>query len=288
MPIIGQIILIANGAAFDGFDAPGFLPCDGRELESVNFLSLYSLVQTRFGGNPTGIPKFNVPNLPLPNGLAAPAQYLICVEGSYPPALDEVAVGRVEQFAFALTADNTSQGYMPCDGRSLQVRGFDALASLTGNAYGSSGTGAFSLPNVPSAASPAIGLPQAGYCIATEGASQPVGRDDFIGQIILLPTPAGPWVLPPSLQETGPIVDEENNIVTAPYILPCNGQTYPADVAAQRVLASLLLSTSALTLTVPKLTPPPGLEHHSYFIISNGAQFPAPGRDNFDDNGDGS
>lgn len=72
--MIGDIILSANGYG------TGALPADGRLLKIVDFTSLFSLLNTNFGGD--GVTTFALPDLRAfaPQGL----QYSICYNGLFP------------------------------------------------------------------------------------------------------------------------------------------------------------------------------------------------------------
>jgi microcystin-dependent protein len=50
---------------------------------------------------------------------------------------------RVASFGFA------PRGWLPCDGRTLQIQQYQALFALLGAVYGGNGTTTFALPNLP-------------------------------------------------------------------------------------------------------------------------------------------
>ena len=72
---LGEIILVG----FD-FAPPEFLPCDGRLLQIVTNIALFSLLETRFGGD--GTRTFALPDYTrvAPRG----SKYIICVQGVFP------------------------------------------------------------------------------------------------------------------------------------------------------------------------------------------------------------
>jgi microcystin-dependent protein len=51
-------------------------------------------------------------------------------------------------------------GWMPCDGRTLQIRDFMALFSIIGTMYGGDGSTNFALPNLSGRAPIGAGLPR--------------------------------------------------------------------------------------------------------------------------------
>jgi microcystin-dependent protein len=53
-------------------------------------------------------------------------------------------VGEIRPFAFGLIP----QGWLPCDGRVLQIQGNQALYSLLGTTFGGNGTSNFALPDL--------------------------------------------------------------------------------------------------------------------------------------------
>jgi hypothetical protein len=75
--MIGDIILSVNGYG------QGALPADGRLLPINQYVAVFSVLGTNFGGN--GTTNFALPDLRklAPQGL----QYSICVQGIFPPRL---------------------------------------------------------------------------------------------------------------------------------------------------------------------------------------------------------
>src|SRR5271157_5100819 len=75
--MIGDIILSVNGYG------AGALPADGRLLPINQYVAVFSILGTNFGGN--GTTNFALPDLRkfAPQGL----QYSICVQGIFPPSL---------------------------------------------------------------------------------------------------------------------------------------------------------------------------------------------------------
>ena len=61
-----------------------------------------------------------------------------------PPATGPY-LGQIETFAFNFAP----AGWLPCDGRQLNINGNQALFALLGTAYGGDGRFKFALPNLP-------------------------------------------------------------------------------------------------------------------------------------------
>ena len=78
-----------------------------------------------------------------------------------PPAPGAPLIGQVEIFAFPFVP----AGWLPCDGRLLQIAYYQPLFSLLGTSYGGDGRISFALPkmSVPNSQGQH-------YCIAVQGA----------------------------------------------------------------------------------------------------------------------
>lgn len=73
----------------------------------------------------------------------------------------ESFIGQIQLFAFNFAPER----WMPCDGRTLQIRQYQVVFALLGTTYGGDGQTNFALPNL-------VGKePVAGsaYCICVEG-----------------------------------------------------------------------------------------------------------------------
>ena len=262
MAYIGQIILVANGTHLHS--SAGFLPCDGGQYWIEELQALFSLIGNTYGGDGAG--KFRVPNLPLPAGLQAPASYFICSLGEWPTnGTMDLVVGRAAQFAFVPHPGAAPADYLFCDGTSQQSSAYPALSAVLAGAYGTAGAGTFSLPKVPATASSVVTMPpNAGYGVSTYGSSFVLSGLEHIGQIVLLPTPSGPGIVSSTL----PVATQGG---TTP-VWACNGQL--VGIQANPALYSLIGTTyggdGRHNFAMPNLTPPPGLEHHSYFIVNEG------------------
>ncbi len=57
-----------------------WMPCDGRELLISQYAALFAIIGTRFGSK--GFQTFALPNFKHPD---TPIQYIICVNGIFPP-----------------------------------------------------------------------------------------------------------------------------------------------------------------------------------------------------------
>ena len=77
---VGEIRLFAGD-----FEPPQWRFCDGKTLETRKYMSLFSVIGTKYGGD--GQVNFQLPNLaPLiaPDGSQTSIRYVICVSGIYP------------------------------------------------------------------------------------------------------------------------------------------------------------------------------------------------------------
>jgi microcystin-dependent protein len=78
-PYIGQIQLFPYN-----FEPRGWVLCDGRTMQIMQYQALYSLLGITFGGNATT--DFKIPDLRNANPLVTTNQmkYYIAIEGLYP------------------------------------------------------------------------------------------------------------------------------------------------------------------------------------------------------------
>lgn len=72
-------------------------------------------------------------------------------------------IGTIKYFA----TDFAPTGWLPCDGRELEVTRFQTLYALIGNEFGGGGV-TFALPNIPTKID-VRQTPAAGYCICVNG-----------------------------------------------------------------------------------------------------------------------
>jgi hypothetical protein len=82
---VGQILLVGFNFAPNGggSNVPDTLPADGRLLPIENYQALYSLYGNTYGGNGNS-PDFNFA-LPKLNGPGNGTQYIVCINGVFPP-----------------------------------------------------------------------------------------------------------------------------------------------------------------------------------------------------------
>jgi microcystin-dependent protein len=176
--MIGQVSYFAGD-----FTPVGYLPADGRVLPIVGNQTLFSVLGTTFGGN--GVTTFALPDLTgrvvvgadaaTPLGAAfgaaetditaanlggAPVNddqpslalnYLIASSGVFPSlgggqGFDgaEATLGDVVAFA----GDFTPTGYLPADGRLLNISDYISLFEVLGTTYGGNGVTTFALPDL--------------------------------------------------------------------------------------------------------------------------------------------
>ena len=177
-PAVGTVMLWGGNSA-----PPGWLLADGSTLSATQYAPLYHAIGTTFGGD--GLATFGLPNLvgmsPFPfdtgvavigvgQGSGTPAvalgqliqdnrylagglglNYIICVQGSVPPnggnggfpPADPV-LGEIVAFA----GPSIPPGWLPADGRLLDVGQNQSLFSVIGTTYGGNGTTNFALPDL--------------------------------------------------------------------------------------------------------------------------------------------
>lgn len=165
-PFIGMI------APYIGNDAPaGWLPADGRLLPIADYVILFGLLGTCYGGD--GMTDFALPDLRgrVPIGSPTPfdssdsgmrvgdtgtaVYYLICAEGLYPtrdPPSD--AFGASALFLGEVVASAAQPHDFPdgmtvmADGSLLQIADFPDLHSVIGTLYGGDGVTTFAVPDL--------------------------------------------------------------------------------------------------------------------------------------------
>jgi len=71
--ILGTIRMFAN----KDWNIRGYLPCDGRLLQVINYQGLFAILGSVYGGD--GQTTFALPKLEAPAG-----RYLMCVRGLFP------------------------------------------------------------------------------------------------------------------------------------------------------------------------------------------------------------
>ena len=135
------------GETFLSFDAPSaenLLECTGQPVARNKYAMLDSLMGTRFGGGAN----INLPDLRT----KAPAKfrYLMTMTGDEPSLPRERAplVGEL----FLLPYETSSEWFMLCDGRRVQIKQNTALYSLLGDQFGGDNTNFFCVPDLRSVA----------------------------------------------------------------------------------------------------------------------------------------
>jgi microcystin-dependent protein len=195
---VGQLLLVP----YDYVPA-GWALCDGSQLPIKDFVGLFSLLGTRFGGN--GSSTFGLPDLrghePL-KGL----RYVIALYGELP--WDDSRNLRYYGELLLAPYEITPKGWTACDGSLLPIAKNEILYALIGTTFGGDGLKTFALPDTRGH-EPIAGLK---YFISLDGMfpsrSAPHSDDRpqtdvYVGELLLVPyyTPQG-W-------------------------LPCDGQTLP-------------------------------------------------------------
>jgi microcystin-dependent protein len=162
-----------------GFTPQGYVAAAGQLVTLWSSPALFSLLGTRFGGD--GATDFMLPAVSAPAGL----QYNLCAGGAYPVSAGSgsgadptCATGSVTLDALPFQPD----GWVPADGRTLQISQASSLYAVVGTAFGGDGTTTF---GVPSLAAPA-GL---SYYVCANGTDWKAGPAlCTIGQVQLFAT----------------------------------------------------------------------------------------------------
>jgi microcystin-dependent protein len=172
----------------------GWALCDGSVLPIKDFVSLFALLGTRFGGN--GNSTFGLPDLrghePL-KGL----KYIIALYGDSP--WSDSSSLRYYGELLLVPYDLTPKGWAPCDGSLLAIEKYAALYTLLGTQFGGDGLKTFGLPDTRGH-EPATGLK---YLISLSGTwpSRSSRSDErpqtnvYAGELLVVPyyTPVG-WL----------------------------------------------------------------------------------------------
>lgn len=135
------------GETFLSFDAPSaenLLECTGQPVARGKYARLDSLMGTRFGG---GGANLNLPD--LRSKAPDKFRYLMTMTGDLPntPREREPFLGEL----FLLPYETSSEWFMLCDGKRVQIKQNPALYSLLGNHFGGDDA-SFCLPDLRSAA----------------------------------------------------------------------------------------------------------------------------------------
>jgi microcystin-dependent protein len=151
----GQVHLYAGIAMPEGA-TDRFIPCDGRQLAIADYQGLFNVIGTAFGGD--GVTTFNLPDLrAAPSGLECTAsgtplgssnlRFLIDADGDDPATVRPTDRYTSEIIMFAGAEGKVTDGFLPCDGRTLQIQDYQVLYSLLGVLYGGNGWQTFNLPD---------------------------------------------------------------------------------------------------------------------------------------------
>ena len=151
--IIGEIIFLPTT-----YTIRGFVECNGASLNKNNYVKLYELFGTTFGGSGDD---FNLPNIkPLEtegntNTIKAFMRYGDDFSGEY---------STLATIMLWPGTDVPSGQYQFCDGQALSIAQYPALYSIVGDLYGEGNAADFFLPKLESSVK---GL---SYVFCTQGA----------------------------------------------------------------------------------------------------------------------
>ena len=235
---VGQIANYAGSVNSNGSTIPGgWLPADGRLLPINQFLPLFAVIGTTYGGN--GITDFALPNLigrvaigadsanplgstkgsndvlvnsselpgpgqkPLSNDQPSLAvNYLIDTMGVAPSPLfghlsEADTLGQIVEFA----GGSVPAGWALANGQLLPISEFESLFDLIGTTYGGDGVTDFALPNLDGRTVIGADIPDVSlFARAAFTASDGDNVGDVSGadQIFLTPSELPPAVPEPS------------------------------------------------------------------------------------------
>jgi|GEM_PF-154045 len=152
--LLGEIGLFAYNSI-----PKGFAPTDGRNLPLIQNTALFSLLETKHGGD--GRIQFALPKLtsPIPS-----TQYAIALQGIYPgrdsaPMTSNRLLGEIALLPY----DFTPNGFAVANGQLLSINEHGSLFALIGTMYGGDGQTTFALPKLTSS------IPNTHYAIALQG-----------------------------------------------------------------------------------------------------------------------
>lgn len=140
---LGEIRLFATD-----YITTGWLPCDGRPLSIASNVPLFSMLGFSYGGN--GQDTFNLPSLaPLVSAGGGQLLYAISMSGAFQSSGRSVdgIVSMIQPFA--QVSPNWPSNWVPCDGRTLSVTTYPALADVLGATFGGDGVNTVGVPNIP-------------------------------------------------------------------------------------------------------------------------------------------
>jgi microcystin-dependent protein len=142
---LGQVEFMA-----ENFCPAGWLPADGRLLRKDQYDTLFSMLGTTYGGD--GKTNFALPKVAAMR-TASGAMLTPCIEAAgapppRPPAKPDAYVFLYLSQVEFLTANFCPEGWLPADGRLLQLVQYRNLFSVMGTRYGGDGITTFALPKV--------------------------------------------------------------------------------------------------------------------------------------------
>ena len=144
-PLLGEVCLLPDSVA--AVNGEGWKLCNGANLSSTEYSSLYALIGSNYGTAPSGY--FKLPDLTSKNPVNG-VSYYIAVQGTY-PTIDGTETGNfkgaIELYAFSFVPKNTYS----CNGqsKSKSYSYNNDLFNLIGYRFGGSGND-FKIPDLTS------------------------------------------------------------------------------------------------------------------------------------------
>ncbi|MEM7010911.1 MAG: tail fiber protein [Verrucomicrobiota bacterium] len=154
-PHYADIMLFTGGS---GWAPRGWIHCDGSTLSIQQNTAMFSLLKTRFGGD--GRTTFQIPDLReaekemriamgLPEDQRDGPQFMMAYQGEWPDRVERSELsGDVIGMIRLTPLEYIRPGWMRCDGSELEVKNYNALASLIKNRYGGDGKTTIQLPDL--------------------------------------------------------------------------------------------------------------------------------------------
>jgi len=237
--MLGQIVLLP----YD-FAPQGWLVCDGSLLPISEYLDLFQLLGTTYGGD--GDSTFGLP----PLSAAAPKGCNFCISlfGAFRTNSYAGIVGETVALADSM---ERPRNLIECTGGTFAKNQYLVLQQYIGNRFGGDGVNTFGLPNLTNK------FPKTGYRynLTTSGDDPNFVRDrsPFVGELILLPFNQ-----------------------TFQTLLPCNGSMLP--VASNKGLYALIRNKfggNDQQFAIPDLRNSVPLLNYNYYLSTSGV---LPGR----------
>ena len=138
--MLGEVILFAGN-----FTPIGWAACDGQTMAIQHYSALFSVMGIAYGGD--GRTTFQLPKMEAPN---PNMRYVLSLTGQYPSRDGQMQVEGIPMLAemMLFAGPYVPEGWLECNGQTLNINNYNALFSLLGTTYGGDGQNTFGLPNL--------------------------------------------------------------------------------------------------------------------------------------------